>query len=146
MEWDTSRFGRIEFDADDAFHFPAGVFGMEDCRDWAVLADPASTTFVWLQSLVRPDVALAVVNPRRFVPNYQMRLARREWEPLGLDSPRAAQVLAIVGKTEQGMTLNLKAPLVINLERRLGRQVVTNGDLPLQYVIAETLPSIKISA
>jgi flagellar assembly factor FliW len=146
MEWDTSRFGRIEIDADDMLHFPAGVFGMEECRDWAVLADPASTTFVWLQSLARPEVALAVVSPRRFVPNYQMRLARREWEPLGLDSPGVAQVLAIVGKTEQGMTLNLKAPLVINIERRLGRQVVTNGDLPLRYVVAETLPSIKISA
>jgi flagellar assembly factor FliW len=42
-------------------------------------------------------------------------------------------VLVVVGSDEDGITLNLKAPLVINLRRRLGRQVVHNHDLPLRY-------------
>jgi flagellar assembly factor FliW len=61
-----------------------------------------------------------------------------------LTDVREAQVLAIVGKNDRGITLNLKAPLVINLERRLGRQVITNGDLPLQYPLsAEPMPLRK---
>ena len=47
-----------------------------------------------------------------------------------------AKVLVIVGKNERSITLNLKAPLVINLDRRLGRQVVANNDYPVQYELS----------
>jgi carbon storage regulator len=44
-----------------------------------------------------------------------------------------AHVLVTVNRTDRGLALNLKAPLVINRERRIGRQVVSNDDLPVQY-------------
>jgi flagellar assembly factor FliW len=37
--------------------------------------------------------------------------------------------------------MNLKAPLVINLERRIGCQVVTVDAQPMQYELA-TLPTL----
>jgi flagellar assembly factor FliW len=43
------------------------------------------------------------------------------------------RVLAIVGKNERGITLNLKAPLVVHLHHRIGRQVIASGDQPVQY-------------
>ena len=146
MEVHTLRFGTVEIESDDTLHFPAGLLGLEDCRDWAVLTDPTCTAVAWLQSIDRPEVALAVVSPRRFVSDYQMRVARRELEPLALDSPEAAGVLAIVGKTDRAMTLNLKAPLVINLQTRTGRQVMTNGELPVQYQLGSTSPTMKRTA
>ena len=146
MELATLRFGTVEIESDDMLRFPAGLLGLEDCRDWALLADPASTAVAWLQSVDRPEIALAVVSPRRFVPDYQMRVARQELEPLALDSPESAGVLAIVGKTDHSMTLNLKAPLVINLQTRAGRQVLTNGELPVRYELAGTSPTMKRTA
>ena len=79
------------------------------------------------------QVALAVVSPRRFVPDYQVRVNPSELEPLGLDIKSKVSVLAIVSSNEQQLTLNLKAPLIIHRERRLGRQVIVNGNEPLQY-------------
>jgi flagellar assembly factor FliW len=133
MKIDTVRFGSVEIQSDDLIHFPSGLLGLENCQHWVLLADAENDALGWLQNSSRPEIALAVVCPRRFVPDYQVRISRAELAPLELAEVRHAQVLAIVGKNQQGITLNLKAPLVINLERRLGRQVITNGDQPLQY-------------
>jgi flagellar assembly factor FliW len=67
------------------------------------------------------------------VSGHQVRVSRQELAPLELEAVERAYVLAIVGKNERGITLNLKAPVVINLDRRIGHQVVASGDLPLQY-------------
>lgn len=146
MEINTTRFGQVEVLTEDLLHFPEGLLGLVECRDWILLSDAQNDAVAWMQSVDRPEVALAVVSPRRFVPAYQMRVARRELEPLELEQVREAEVLVVVGKTGQSVTLNLKAPLVINLERRLGRQVITNGELPVQYEVARTTRVLKRSA
>ena len=146
MRITTSRFGSVDIDADSIICFPAGLFGMEDCRQWVLLADQQNEALAWLQSVDSPELALAVVSPRRFVPHYQMRVARRELASLALTDAQTAEVLVIVGKSDGTITLNLKAPVVINLERRLGRQVVTNGTLPVQYALEMEQPALKRSA
>jgi flagellar assembly factor FliW len=75
-----------------------------------------------------------------------MRVSKGELAPLDLPDIREAQVLTIVGKNEEGVTLNLKAPLVINLERRLGRQVITNGDQPLQHPLHRPTAPLRKTA
>lgn len=146
MKINTTRFGSVEIRADDTIRFPEGLLGLPSCKDWVLLADVACDAFAWLQSVDRPEIALGVVSPRRFVPSYQMRLARRELEPLRLDHGQCPQVLAVVSKTKRSITLNLKAPLVINLDQRVGRQVVTNGDLPVQYVLDDAALALRRSA
>lgn len=137
----TTRFGRLEIAPQDVLIFPAGIPGLEDCHEWVVLADSSNDALGWLQSCVRREIAFAVVSPRRFVSGYQIRIARSELAPLELVDLHEAQVLVIVGKSDRGITLNLKAPLVINLARRLGRQVVANGDQPIQYELAAAGPA-----
>jgi flagellar assembly factor FliW len=143
---ETTRFGPVDIEPDDVIHFPNGLLGMEECRRWVLLGDEENDVLGWLQSVDRSEIAMAVVSPRRFVPDYQMRVARHELGPLALEDVRQAQVLVILGKTDRAMTLNLKAPLVFNLPRRLGRQVVTNGDQPVQYALPCAQASLKKSA
>lgn len=146
MRITTSRFGRIDVAAGDVLHFPSGLPGLEDCRSWALLADATNDALGWLQSTTRGDVALAVVSPRRFVPDYQVRIPRSELTPLALGDMRQAQVVVVVGTNGTSLTLNLKAPIVINLETRTGRQVVASGDLALDYQLSADRPSFKKSA
>jgi len=133
MRMNTSRFGPVEFETADVIQFPAGILGLDGCSQWVLLADAQNDCLGWLQSANQAEIALAVVSPRRFVADYQVRVARDEVGLLELDQVQDAQVLVIVSKNERTVTLNLKAPLVLNLARRLGRQVVNNADLPLQY-------------
>jgi flagellar assembly factor FliW len=146
MRINTSRFGRIDVAAGDVLHFPSGLPGLEDCREWALLADAGNDALGWLQSTSRGDVAIAVVSPRRFVPDYQVRIPRSELTPLDITDIRQAQVVVVVGTNGMNLTLNLKAPIVINLEARTGRQVVASGDLPMQYELTLERPPLKKSA
>ncbi|HZZ26857.1 MAG TPA: flagellar assembly protein FliW [Pirellulales bacterium] len=146
MRIDTTRFGSLDIEPCDLLHFPAGLMGLENCRHWVLLADAENDALGWLQNSSSPEIALAVVCPRRFVPEYQVRVSRGELAPLALAEIREAQILAIVGKNELGITLNLKAPLVINLQQRLGRQVITNGDLPTQYQLVGGSGPLRKSA
>ena len=142
----TSRFGRIDVDAADILRFPSGLPGLEDCREWALLADASNDALGWLQCTTRGDMALAVVSPRRFVPEYQVRIPRSELSPLSIADMRQAQVVVVVGQNGRGLTLNLKAPIVINLEARTGRQVVASGELPMHYELSLERPPLKMSA
>jgi flagellar assembly factor FliW len=147
MQIVTQRFGLLDIEPDDVVRFPQGLLGMEDCRHWVLLSHAPDDPVFWLQSTVRPSLALATVNPARFVPGYDLRLPRSELAPLRLESLADAQVLAVVARQptlQYGMatTLNLKAPLVINVALRLGRQVVASGDAPLRYVL--TPPAVPL--
>ena len=146
MRINTTRFGRIDVDANDVLNFPSGLPGLEDCREWALLADATNDSLGWLQSTSRGDIALAVVSPRRFVPDYQVRIPRSELTPLAISDIRQAQVVVVVGQNGKSLTLNLKAPIVINLEARTGRQVVASGELPMQYELTTHQPTLKKSA
>jgi flagellar assembly factor FliW len=116
---------------------------MESCREWVLLADANNDALGWLQSVERPEVALAVVSPRRFVPDYQIRVTRRELTTLGVERPDDTQVLVVVGRSQGRLVLNLKAPLVFNLERQVASQVVAKDDHPLQYEIPQGAPLRK---
>jgi flagellar assembly factor FliW len=146
METLTTRFGRVIFDEEDVIRFPTGLIGLGSCRQWVLLADRNHAAVAWLQCVDQVDVALAVVNPRRFVPDYQLRVARRELAPLDIADLGRAKVLVILGKTDRGLALNLKAPLVVNPDRRLGRQVVANGELPIRHELESERAAFKRSA
>jgi flagellar assembly factor FliW len=137
MDITTTRFGTVTIEQEDILTFVDGLIGMEDCHQWALLADAHNDALGWLQSLERPEVALAVVSPRRFVPDYKVRVARRDIEPLGLASPDEAQVLAILNQVNDCLVLNLKAPLVVHVGQRVGRQIVAKDDHAVQHRVPD---------
>jgi flagellar assembly factor FliW len=138
MNINTTRFGSLTIDEGDVLTFVDGLIGMEGCRRWVLLADAQNSALAWLQSLDRAEVALAVVSPRRFVPEYACRVSRRDIQPLELTDPNEAQVLTIISYAGDSLALNLKAPLVIHLAERLGRQIVARDDHPVQHRLPET--------
>jgi flagellar assembly factor FliW len=133
MQICTMRFGTIDVEPDAVLFFEKGLIGFDDFRQWVLLADPENAAVGWLQSADQADVAMAVVSPRRFVPEYRVRLSRRQLQTIQLDESDEAYVLTVVGKNDHALTLNLRAPLLVNLQQRLGRQIITLDGQPLQY-------------
>jgi flagellar assembly factor FliW len=131
MQIQTSRFGAVTIEVDDILLFPRGLIGFEDCRHWVLLADEENPALGWLQSVGRGDVAMATLSPRRFWPDYRLRLDRGQLLPLELSHWDQAYVLALLSRSDRSLTVNLKAPVIVNLDRRLGRQVVASDDQPL---------------
>jgi flagellar assembly factor FliW len=143
MEIGTTRFGTIQISATDKVCFPAGLPGFEDCRDWVLLVERPDNPIGWLQSADWPEIALPVSSPRKFVCNYDIRIEPHDLRPLGLESSKDLQILAILGQTSGDLTMNLKAPIAINMRRRLGRQVVHVDDWSIHQVVHQRIASLR---
>jgi flagellar assembly factor FliW len=146
MQISTTRFGMLSVDVDDLIHFPHGVVGFEDCRHWVLLADPNNNAVGWLQSVERPATALAVVSPRRFVDDYRIRVATGQLACLALADHDRLYALCVISKHDGSCVMNLRAPVLINLDRRLGCQVITGDDQPLQMELARPTAQLRKSA
>jgi flagellar assembly factor FliW len=135
MDITTSRFGALSIGPSDILTFEQGLIGLRSCRRWVVLADAHNAALGWLQSIDEPEFALGVVSPRRFVPDFQLRIARQDLAPLQLVEPTDAQVVVVVSRHAEGLALNLRAPLVINVDARKGRQVIAKDPLPVRLIL-----------
>jgi flagellar assembly factor FliW len=142
MQISTTRFGVVEIELDDVLLFPHGLIAFENCRHWVLLADAQNESLGWLQCVNQGDVALPVVSPRRHAPEYKVHVTRGQLSPLELSHFDQTYVLAVVSQSDDDLTLNLKAPLIINLDRRLGRQVLTIDEQPVACVISPTGPAL----
>jgi flagellar assembly factor FliW len=146
MQISTTRFGMLAVDVDDLLHFPHGLIGFEDCQHWVLLADLHSSAVGWLQSVDRPATALAVVSPRRFRQDYRVQVAQGQLDSLALTERDRVYVLCVVSKQDGCCTMNLRAPILVNLDRRLGCQVVTRDEQPLQAQLSDLSAQLRKSA
>ena len=132
MHISTSRFGTVSCSATEIWLFPRGLIGFEDQRHWILLPDPENERLGWLQNLCDSTMALPVVSPREYCPNYDVRVKRSEIDPLELADDGQALVLTTLSKNGFRLTVNLQAPLLVNKQNCIGRQVLVTSSQPLQ--------------
>jgi flagellar assembly factor FliW len=133
MRIETTRFGIQDINERELFFFPQGLIGMETLRQWALLPDPQSPAVAWLQSASRGDRAIALISPRAFVGGYRVRVNKRALGCLHLRAGDETYVLTTLGGLPGRLTTNLRAPLILNLNRRLACQVVTEDEHSMQH-------------
>jgi flagellar assembly factor FliW len=127
----TTRFGPITAGQKDILFFPSGLLGFESSRQWLLINDSDNPQVAWLQSVSDPQVALPVISPRKFSPDYKVIVSQRQLAPLRLRTSDRFFALCVVSKTGKTLTVNLKGPILLNLTAQLGVQVVLNENLPL---------------
>jgi flagellar assembly factor FliW len=117
---------------------PHGLIGFEEYRHWVLLASKESEELAWLQSVALSHVALPMISPRRFVPNYRLQVQRRDLDLLQMHAKDQVYVLASLSKQGNHWTTNLKSPVILNSTRRLAVQVIVIDDQPLSQPIILT--------
>ena len=142
MEIQTSRFGPVKLSAEDIVQFPEGVLGFNDLRQFVLLDDPNDEIFAWLQSCEIPQIAFPILEPELFAPNYEVLLTKHDLEALQLGPQGKRRYFTIVTIPEDAMqmTANLKAPVIINIDKRIGRQcVLQDNNLAIREPIFQKL-------
>ena len=146
MDIDTRHFGKITIKDEDIIDFPEGIPGFEDTKKFVLLDDgDKSSPFRWLQGVDNPELALVLIDPRYFKPDYLVDVNDADVEILDIKDIDKVLVYSIVVIPEDvsKMTANLKAPVLINTENRTGKQVVTeNNDYKVRHYIMEELKLI----
>jgi flagellar assembly factor FliW len=140
MRINTQRFGTLSLNADQLFLFPQGLIGMETLRQWALLPDLDNPSVAWLQSASRGDRAIAVISPRAFFSDYRVHVSRRELASLHMRPGAEVYVMTTVSGHVGKLTTNLRSPILLNLSRRLGCQVITNDEQPIQQLLPLATP------
>jgi len=138
-EVDLPRFGTLTYADDDVIEFPWGLPGFADHRRFLVLSLDGPGPFLWLQSLDDLKVALPIANPWDVFPDYKPPIPYYARVALELEEPADFVLYCVVictaGATE--LTMNLLAPIIINLKRRRARQVMLESS---RYAVRQPIP------
>ncbi len=111
---------------EEVISFPSGLVGCEQWKRFRLVLDPETEPFLRLESLDDEHVGFLVVDPFVFVPDYEFRISDGDTAELRLADASDARVLVILTIRENPLqvTANLLGPLVINLKKNLGKQLV----------------------
>jgi flagellar assembly factor FliW len=124
-----TRLGPRSIDADRIVHFPRGLAGFEDERDFVLLQIRPEAPLLILQSVHNAGVGLLVADPYSFLQNYTLVISDAEEKLLDLHGMEEAAILVTVsipaGEPEKA-ALHLTGPIVINHKARLGLQIPQN--------------------
>lgn len=105
-------------------NFPEGIPGFEYLKQF-ILLEQEESSFCQLQSIEQESIAFVVVNPYQLDTQYAPHIHESYFERLGGGKTEDFVLYSIVtlGETLDKTTVNLKAPLLIQVEKRIGLQV-----------------------
>ncbi|BCJ87867.1 flagellar assembly protein FliW [Effusibacillus dendaii] len=109
--------------------FPEGLPGIEAGHDFQLFLPDPEGPFFELKSLKNEAITLVLTDPRPFFPHYRVELPIAELESIGITDEKAARILVVTVLSDDvaRITVNLLAPVVINIEKGLGKQVLLNN-------------------
>ncbi len=140
------RLVSLPVKSENVFHFPEGLPAFEDVKEFIFLMRPETTPFVFMHSLNPPDLAFVCMDPFLVYENYAPRISDADTSFLRLQTPEDTLLLAIVTAREdvRECTVNLQAPVVINIQSCVGKQVICDGQqYPVRHKIWEALDRIS---
>ncbi len=119
----SSRFGEVKVPASTVITILGGVIGFPKETKFVVL--DYNPPFPWLHSVENPDLAFVVVNAAELGPNYLDRLPATDQE-LKINLPDELSVITVVTvrPNPADTTVNLKAPILVYVDSRFGRQII----------------------
>ena len=126
------------------FLFNDGVPAFEASKRFVLLLNPNIKPFVYLKSLDMDDLGFVCVDPFIVCKDYSVKIPAKDLSILGLKDPESALVLSMVtvDKDPQKTTCNLLAPIILNTENRVGRQVILEDSYPVRYRIWEGIEAM----
>jgi flagellar assembly factor FliW len=152
MKIETTRFGAIEYPAEQTVSFPKGLIGFYDEHEFVVVPHGDSELIAWLQSIKTPTLAFPIVSAHAFAPDYPDVSIAPSAASAGVDGAEDSYAMMVILTAPQGQpaTVNLLAPLVVNAETRLGAQVIlenTRYSARELFVLPQALgPKVAASA
>ncbi len=131
----SQALGAIEVQVESLITVREPLAGFPDCWSYALIQHvrqdgTVSPSVFWLQAAERPFQAFVITDPWGIYAEYAPEISDADANELELVNFEDARVFAIltVPRTPSGITVNLRAPVVVNVAKRIGKQVVLLND------------------
>lgn len=145
MKIKTKRFGEIEISQDKIIEFKEGILGLEHLKSMILIILEQTKPFYWLQA-VEQDVSLPVINPFEIDKEYSPAIEDTVFKELELEDEFDLLILnvSVIPDDITKMSVNMAAPILINISKNLGKQVVVDNPhyeirQPIFQIISEKM-------
>ncbi|MCP4151733.1 MAG: flagellar assembly protein FliW [bacterium] len=138
MEIISKILGKVEFSEENVIRFEEGLIGIPDKNKFILIEKEDFHPFSYLQSVDDPSFILVVISPMMVVKKYNFNIYKEDLNTIGIKDERDFSLLAIVifAKNPQDITVNLKAPILINIHSKKALQIILQND---DYTVEEPL-------
>jgi flagellar assembly factor FliW len=126
LKLETLTFGTLEFDEKSIIHLPEGMLGFPKQKKYILVEEPEIQPFKWLQSLEDQYIAFPVVDPHLLFKGYLCALTLDDLRALEIEGEKDVFTLAVavIAENPNDSSINLRAPLLINHHKMVGKQVI----------------------
>ena len=143
MRLRTKYFGEIECHPEDMLHFPEGLFGFEEEKEFFLLPFEGSEgSLLCFQSAATPELAFVAMNPFSLKPDYAPVLTARELKAMEVERSEdlCFYTLCVVRSPVGESTVNLRCPVALNDRTREAVQVILETE---QYLMHHPLTEFE---
>lgn len=109
--------------------FNKGIPGFETLHKFEIMNLEGNEKFKILQSKDE-EISFVTTSPFDIYPEYEINLNEETIKELDIQSPEDVLTLSIItlGKSLEQSTMNLKAPIVINIKSKKAKQFILQSD------------------
>lgn len=147
MTTETRLFGEITIADEKLIIFQEGIVGFPFLNRFALIhdAENENAPIMWLQSMEEPGFAMPVIEPGLVAEHYNPVVDDENLAPVGELEPDQMYVLVTITVPPQieNMSVNLKAPIVINMKNNHAVQIIVEDEYQVKHPIYETLKKRK---
>lgn len=141
----SRNFGEIEVEESSIITFDEGIPGFEQLRKFVLVTDD-DNPFYWLQSAEDKDIAFAMLDIFKYIPDYNPCVEDDLVKDIVDKEEKDIEIynIAVIPEDVEKMTVNLKAPVIINTKSMKGKQVISNNEeYPIKYYIYKEIKKLK---
>ncbi|MFR1200688.1 MAG: flagellar assembly protein FliW [Clostridium sp.] len=109
--------------------FKKGILGFEHLYTF-ILKELEDSNFKMLQSLEDEKISFVLISPFDIVSDYEIKLGNETVERIEVDTANDVSIFSLVTLNSdiKKITANLKAPIVINVKKNLGEQIIVDKE------------------
>lgn len=126
----TKYHGEINYDNHEVITFKKGLLGFQNLKKFIVFPLKDNKVFNVVHSIEDTGIGFVVSSPFNINKNYEFRLSQNTLEELNIEDSNEVLVLNIltINSDIKKTTVNLRAPLIINIKSKLGQQIILNNE------------------
>jgi len=126
-----TKLGEMDLSEKEIITFEEGIPGFDHLRKFAIVSVARTEPIKWLVSLEDRDVALPIIDPWIVRLDYHVDIPERDVQDLGIEKNEDVSVWCVVvipKDKPDDATINLLAPIVVNMKNGKAKQIIMETD------------------
>lgn len=138
MKITTAYMGEVEINPSQIIKFEHGLPGFEEEKEFVQLPLSEESAYQVLQSVKTAGLAFIITSPYAVFTDYNFDLEDSVIQALDIKSVDEVAVFVIVSlkDTLEKSTVNMKAPIVLNIENQKAKQIILDEDYAIRHQLA----------